>query len=65
MEIKYFITSLLLSSFSRATPNIILIISDDMGYSDIGCYSGEIKTPNLDKYLHILRLLIKCPKNWN
>ncbi len=29
-------------------PNILLIMADDMGWSDLGCYGGEIETPNLD-----------------
>ena len=31
-----------------ARPNILLIVADDMGYSDIGPFGGEIETPNLD-----------------
>jgi arylsulfatase A-like enzyme len=33
---------------SSARPNIVVILVDDMGWSDIGCYGGEIPTPNLD-----------------
>ncbi len=33
----------------RRKPNFLIIVADDMGYSDAGCYGGEIKTPNLDK----------------
>ncbi|MEO1992462.1 MAG: sulfatase-like hydrolase/transferase [Pirellulales bacterium] len=30
-------------------PNVIIILADDMGFSDAGCYGGEIDTPNLDR----------------
>ena len=33
---------------ARRRPNVLLIVADDLGYSDLGCFGGEIKTPNLD-----------------
>ncbi|MGV3763152.1 arylsulfatase [Parapedobacter sp.] len=33
-------------------PNIVLILADDMGFSDIGCYGGEVQTPNIDALAH-------------
>jgi arylsulfatase len=36
------------SAAEPARPNIVVILSDDMGFSDLGCYGGEINTPNLD-----------------
>jgi arylsulfatase len=33
---------------AESKPNIIIILSDDMGFSDLGCYGGEIETPHLD-----------------
>ena len=30
-------------------PNFLVIVADDLGFSDLGCFGGEIRTPNLDK----------------
>ncbi|MBT4139234.1 MAG: sulfatase-like hydrolase/transferase, partial [Candidatus Latescibacteria bacterium] len=38
-----------MSDYSKSRPNILLILNDDMGFSDIGCYGGEVQTPNLDR----------------
>jgi arylsulfatase len=40
-----------MTSWSRADerPNIVLLVADDVGFSDIGAYGGEIRTPNIDR----------------
>jgi arylsulfatase A-like enzyme len=49
--------ALLLSAAGRShaqteRPNILLVVADDLGYSDIGSFGGEVKTPNLDALAH-------------
>lgn len=34
---------------AASRPNIITILADDLGFSDLGCFGGEIDTPNLDR----------------
>jgi len=40
---------LFISCQKAEKPNIVLILADDLGWSDIGCYGSEIETPNLDR----------------
>lgn len=49
-------------------PNIVLILADDMGFSDIGCYGGEIHTPHIDylaahglRFTHFYNTSRCCP----
>lgn len=37
------------ATVDAAPPNVVLIVADDMGFSDAGCYGSEIRTPNLDR----------------
>ncbi|MBR7742687.1 arylsulfatase [Phycicoccus sp. BSK3Z-2] len=43
-------------------PNVLLVLADDLGYSDIGCYGGEIETPNLDR---LGRAGVRCSSFYN
>ena len=42
------LTSLAVVRGAEPRPNVIVILSDDVGYSDLGCFGGEIATPHLD-----------------
>lgn len=44
-----YLTICQLAEAQTAKPNILLVMADDVGFSDIGCYGGEVQTPHLDR----------------
>ncbi len=48
---KHFLLPLLLATacFADERPNFLVIMTDDLGFSDLGCYGSEIETPTLDR----------------
>jgi arylsulfatase len=48
LSIAVVLVVIALPALGAQRPNVVIILADDMGFSDLGCYGGEIKTPNLD-----------------
>ncbi|TDU81264.1 arylsulfatase [Prosthecobacter fusiformis] len=46
--LSFFVFLGLVTATAADRPNVVFILADDLGYSDLGCYGGEIATPNLD-----------------
>ena len=63
MRFAAFTSCLLLSLVpfpGTARPNILLMLGDDIGFSDLGCCGGEIKTPNLDALAATSLVFYRC-----
>ncbi len=49
LAVRAFPVAVSAGAFGISQPNIMIILTDDSGYTDLGCYGGEIDTPNIDR----------------
>ncbi len=54
------LSATLLAAAESRRPNVLVILADDLGYSDLGCYGGEIPTPNIDRLAKLGVRFEKC-----
>ena len=56
----FLLSATLLAAAESHRPNVLVILADDLGYSDLGCYGGEIPTPNIDRLAKLGVRFEKC-----
>ena len=62
LVLNFILISLISWVNGQSTPNIIVVLVDDMGYSDLGSFGGEVRTPNID---HLASNGLRFTQNYN
>ena len=56
---SFFISNVGLSLSVQTQPNVVILLADDLGYKDVGCYGGPVKTPAIDQLAEVEECLLE------